>query len=71
MSRIDELIAYNKSRVPFYDEEIKRMEKLDTTTKLITEAEQDQWIADLEVERRCLRDTISYLEAFKKHGVQP
>jgi nicotinic acid mononucleotide adenylyltransferase len=71
MSRIDELIAYNKSRVPFYDEEIKRMEKLDTTTKLITEAEQDQWIEDLELERRCLRDTISYLEAFKKHGVQP
>ncbi|WP_430256528.1 hypothetical protein [Neorhizobium sp. DAR64872/K0K18] len=71
MSRIDELIAYNKSRAPFYDEEIKRMEKLDTTTKLITEAEQDQWIEDLELERRCLRDTISYLEAFKKHGVQP
>lgn len=71
MSRIDELIAYNKARVPFYDEEIKRMEKLDTTTKLITEAEQDQWIEDLELERRCLRDTISYLEAFKKHGVQP
>lgn len=71
MSRIDELIAYNKSRVPFYDEEIKRMEKLDTTTKLITEAEQEQWIEDLELERRCLRDTISYLEAFKKHGVQP
>lgn len=71
MSRIDELIAYNKSRVPFYDEEIKRMEKLDTTSKLITEAEQDQWIEDLELERRCLRDTISYLEAFKKHGVQP
>lgn len=71
MTRIDELIAYNKSRVPFYDEEIKRMEKLDTTSKLITEAEQEQWIEDLELERRCLRDTISYLEAFKKHGVQP
>lgn len=74
MSRIDELIAFNKARMAFYDEEIPRLEKQPQTGpgKYITDrTDQDKLIAVLESERRMLRDTISYLEAFKKHGVKP
>lgn len=71
MSRIDELIAFQKKRIAFYDEEIARLEKQEPTGKWITETDQERWIADFEQERRAVRDTISYLEAFKKYGVKP
>jgi hypothetical protein len=74
MSRVDELVAYQKALMAGVSSEIIRVEKLPETgsgKSIANHTDQDKLIAELELERRCLRDTISYLEAFKKHGVQP
>lgn len=72
MSPIEELITYQKALMAGVSGEITRVAKLPETgsgKSIADQTDQDKLIAELEVERRCLRDTISYLEAFKKHGV--
>lgn len=72
MSPIEELITYQKALMAGVSGELTRLNtppKPGRGKSIAGQTDQDKLIAELEVERRCLRDTISYLEAFKKHGV--
>jgi hypothetical protein len=71
MSPIDSLIAFHKSRLAFYIEELSRMEKKREFTKTYTADDHEKLMDEFETERRYVRDTISYLEAFRSHGLKP
>jgi hypothetical protein len=72
MSPIEELITYQRALMAGVAGELTRLNtppKPGRGKSITDDTDQDKLIAELEAERRCLRDTISYLEAFKKHGV--